>query len=152
MRAGKPSAAWWYVARATARPSLLRLRPSASARRAAYTVTRVPDWTDDLEVFCADIGSIARNKFAWARRLQAADDEEVHAPASIDSLAAKQAAARVLPHIGLPPASRAKDWVLGADASPPAARRSAGPSSSAGADLVRQLLQPSDEPGESGRL
>lgn len=65
--------------------------------RAAYTVTRVPDWTDDLEVFCADIGSIARNKFAWARRLQAADDEEVHAPASIDSLAAKQAAARVLP-------------------------------------------------------
>jgi hypothetical protein len=43
-------------------------------------------WTDDLEVFCADIGSLAKGKFAWACRLPAAADEEVHAPASIDSL------------------------------------------------------------------
>jgi hypothetical protein len=47
----------------------------------------MPDWTDELEVFCADIGSIARGKFAWARRLDAADDEEVHVTSSIDSLA-----------------------------------------------------------------
>ena len=47
----------------------------------------MPDWTEDLEVFCADIGSLAKRKFAWARRLQAAEGEEVHAPGSIDSLA-----------------------------------------------------------------
>lgn len=44
-------------------------------------------WTDELEVFCADIGSIARGKFAWARRLAGGADEEVHEPASINSLA-----------------------------------------------------------------
>jgi hypothetical protein len=47
----------------------------------------VAGWTDDLEVFCADIGSVAKGKFAWARRLPASDDEDVHAPGSIDSLA-----------------------------------------------------------------
>jgi hypothetical protein len=45
------------------------------------------DWSNSLQVFCADIGSIARNKFAWARRLPGEADEEVHAPASIESLA-----------------------------------------------------------------
>jgi len=45
------------------------------------------EWTDSLEVFYADIGSIAKNKFAWARRLPGDAGEEVHAPASIESLA-----------------------------------------------------------------
>lgn len=45
------------------------------------------DWTDSLQVFCADIGSIARGKFAWARRHPGEQDEEVHVPASIESLA-----------------------------------------------------------------
>lgn len=60
-----------------------RLAPQPSTRYGQA----VPDWTDELEVFCADIGSIARGKFAWARRLDAADDEEVHVASSIDSLA-----------------------------------------------------------------
>jgi hypothetical protein len=47
----------------------------------------MPDWTDELQVFCADIGSIARGKFAWARRLPGEAEEEVHVPASIASLA-----------------------------------------------------------------
>jgi hypothetical protein len=45
------------------------------------------DWPDSLQVFCADIGSIARGKFAWARRHPGEPDEEVHVPASIESLA-----------------------------------------------------------------
>ena len=44
-------------------------------------------WLLDLEVFCADVGSIAQSKFAWARRHPTGEDEELHAPASIDSLA-----------------------------------------------------------------
>jgi hypothetical protein len=36
---------------------------------------------------CADVGSIAQSKFAWARRHPTGEDEELHAPASIDSLA-----------------------------------------------------------------
>ena len=47
----------------------------------------MPDWTEELQVFCADIGSIARGSFAWARRVPNEADEEVHAPASIESLA-----------------------------------------------------------------
>lgn len=46
------------------------------------------DWTDQLQVFCADIGSIARDSFAWARRIPGSDDEELHRPESIESLAA----------------------------------------------------------------
>jgi hypothetical protein len=46
------------------------------------------DWTDQLQVFCADIGSIARDSFAWARRIPGSDDEEFHRPESIESLAA----------------------------------------------------------------
>lgn len=45
------------------------------------------DWTDSLQVFCADVGSIANGRFAWARRIAAQEGEEVHAPANIDSLA-----------------------------------------------------------------
>jgi len=41
----------------------------------------------DLQVFCADIGSIARGSFAWARRIPAANQEEVHHPESIEALA-----------------------------------------------------------------
>ena len=44
------------------------------------------DWTDSLQVFCADIGSIARGKFAWARRIPADAEEELHEPSSIHSL------------------------------------------------------------------
>jgi hypothetical protein len=44
-------------------------------------------WLLDLEVFCADVGSIAQSKFAWARRHPTGEGEELHAPASIDSLA-----------------------------------------------------------------
>ena len=44
-------------------------------------------WLEELEVFCADIGSIAGEKFAWARRHAASADEEVHAPSSIEALA-----------------------------------------------------------------
>jgi hypothetical protein len=46
----------------------------------------VAHWTDSLQVFCADIGSIARGKFAWARRLEGEDDE-LHVRSSIKSLA-----------------------------------------------------------------
>jgi hypothetical protein len=45
------------------------------------------EWTDRLQVFCADVGSIARDRFAWARRIPSTDDEEVHRPESIESLA-----------------------------------------------------------------
>jgi len=44
-------------------------------------------WPDDLQVFCADIGSVGRNNFAWARRIPAADHDEEHAPGRIDALA-----------------------------------------------------------------
>jgi hypothetical protein len=46
------------------------------------------DWTDGLQVFCADVGSIARDSFAWARRIPGSDGEELHQPESIESLAA----------------------------------------------------------------
>lgn len=45
-------------------------------------------WTDALQVICADIGSIARDSFAWARRIPGTHDEEIHQPESIESLAA----------------------------------------------------------------
>jgi len=45
------------------------------------------DWTDSLQVFCADIGSIAQESFAWARRIPGSGEEEVHEPGSIESLA-----------------------------------------------------------------
>lgn len=45
-------------------------------------------WLADLQVFCADVGSIARGKFAWARRHPGHSQEEVHAPANIESLSA----------------------------------------------------------------
>lgn len=43
-------------------------------------------WADELQVFCADIGSIARGSFAWARRIPAANQEEVHHAESIEAL------------------------------------------------------------------
>lgn len=46
------------------------------------------DWTGGLQVFCADVGSIARASFAWARRIPGSDGEELHQPESIESLAA----------------------------------------------------------------
>lgn len=45
------------------------------------------DWTDGLQVFCADVGSIARDSFAWARRTPGSDSESPHRPKSIESLA-----------------------------------------------------------------
>ena len=45
-------------------------------------------WTDTLQVFCADVGSITRESFAWARRIPGSDGEELHRPESIESLAA----------------------------------------------------------------
>ena len=45
------------------------------------------DWTDSLQVFCADIGSIAQGSFAWARRIPGPGEGEAHAPGSIELLA-----------------------------------------------------------------
>jgi hypothetical protein len=45
------------------------------------------DWTDMLEVMCADIGSIPRERFAWARRLPAQASEAEHDPTSIEAMA-----------------------------------------------------------------
>ncbi len=45
------------------------------------------DWTDGLQVFCADIGSIARGRFAWAQRFPGSDGEELHRPKCIEALA-----------------------------------------------------------------
>jgi hypothetical protein len=45
-------------------------------------------WTEQLQVFCVDVGSIARGKFGWARRHPPGEDEEVHEPGRIESLAA----------------------------------------------------------------
>jgi hypothetical protein len=45
-------------------------------------------WVESLQVFCADVGSIARDRFAWARRIPGTEGEEVHRPESIESLAA----------------------------------------------------------------
>jgi hypothetical protein len=47
----------------------------------------MPAELDDLQVFCADVGSIPNQNFAWACRLPPDSDEEVHSPASIESLA-----------------------------------------------------------------
>jgi hypothetical protein len=47
-----------------------------------------PDWTDGLEVICADIGSIPQGRFAWARRLPAESSESSHDPTSIETMAA----------------------------------------------------------------
>lgn len=44
------------------------------------------DWTDELEVMCADIGSIPQGNFAWARRY-IGDAEVPHDPLSIAALA-----------------------------------------------------------------
>lgn len=43
--------------------------------------------TDTLEVMCADIGSIPRERFAWARRLPAQASEAEHDPTSIEAMA-----------------------------------------------------------------
>jgi hypothetical protein len=43
-------------------------------------------WSETLQVFCADVGSIARDSFAWARRIPSADDEALHQPERIESL------------------------------------------------------------------
>jgi hypothetical protein len=45
------------------------------------------DWTDKLEVICADIGSIPQGRFAWARRLSPASSEGAHEPDSIEAMA-----------------------------------------------------------------
>jgi len=46
------------------------------------------EWVDALQVFCADVGSIPNDHFAWARRHPDETDEEVHVPSSIESLTA----------------------------------------------------------------
>jgi len=46
------------------------------------------DWTDQLQIFCADIGSIPGGSFAWARRIPGSGAEELHRAESIESLAA----------------------------------------------------------------
>ena len=46
----------------------------------------MPDWTDTLDVFCADIGSLARGNFAWARRTPG-QGIEPHVPDDIGGLA-----------------------------------------------------------------
>jgi hypothetical protein len=50
------------------------------------TTEAATSWTDALEVFCADIGSIPKGNFAWARRLARAPDK-LHDETSISSLA-----------------------------------------------------------------
>src|SRR3954454_18696748 len=63
-------------------------RSGEPAVRRARRVNPVNDaWLQELEVFCADIGSIAGGRFAWARRHASSDGEEVPRPSSIDSLA-----------------------------------------------------------------
>lgn len=47
----------------------------------------IGDWTDELQVFCADVGSVARQNFGWARRLTADGDGVAHVPSSVESLA-----------------------------------------------------------------
>ncbi len=47
----------------------------------------VGEWTESLQVFCADIGSIPQESFAWARRIPGSDEEEVHEAGNIESLA-----------------------------------------------------------------
>jgi hypothetical protein len=43
---------------------------------------------DGLEVICADIGSVPKGRFAWARRLGAENSEVEHDPTSIETMAA----------------------------------------------------------------
>ncbi len=52
----------------------------------------MPDWTEELQVFCADVGSLARDNFGWARRIAAETDVVAHAPSSIESFADAAAA------------------------------------------------------------
>jgi hypothetical protein len=47
-----------------------------------------PDWIDGLEVVFADISSIPKGRFAWARRLHARSPEGDHDPASIEPMTA----------------------------------------------------------------
>ncbi len=44
-------------------------------------------WYEDLEVFCADVGSMNQGSFAWGRRHPTGEDEEVHEASSIDHMA-----------------------------------------------------------------
>ena len=44
-------------------------------------------WTEQLQVFCVDVGSISRGKFAWARR-HPGEEGDLHDPGDIRSLAA----------------------------------------------------------------
>ncbi len=46
----------------------------------------MPDWTEELDVFCADTGSLKLGNFAWARRIPAAG-VEVHPHEDIGALA-----------------------------------------------------------------
>ncbi len=62
--------------------------PTRGLQRARFDYVAPMPWPDDLHVFCADIGSIARGSFAWARRLPGTGQEEVHQPESIEALAA----------------------------------------------------------------
>ena len=43
------------------------------------------EWTDELQVFCADIGSLARGNFGWARRIPSETATVEHVASSIES-------------------------------------------------------------------
>lgn len=60
---------------------MVAVRPRDTSRQSAG------DWTDELAVFCADVGSLARGNFAWARRRAGAESEDVREPGSIEALA-----------------------------------------------------------------
>jgi hypothetical protein len=67
---------------AAAMPS--RCRGTHTSSAGSFRV--MPNWTEELEVFCADIGSLNLGNFAWARRIPAAG-VEVHPHADIAALA-----------------------------------------------------------------
>lgn len=58
----------------------------------AGSVATMPGWTEELQVFCADVGSLARDNFGWARRIPAETDAVAHVPSSIESFADAAAA------------------------------------------------------------
>lgn len=67
--------------RSPPRGSICAGRSGASSRYRR----EIADWTDTLDVFCADIGSVPSGNFAWARRIPG-QGVEPHAPASIAAL------------------------------------------------------------------
>lgn len=77
----------WAVRRNVVLPPVDRLRAVCKHGVIECKHPHMDQWLEDLEVFCADVGSIAQSKFAWARRHLTGEDEELHSPASIDSLA-----------------------------------------------------------------